>query len=113
MPTSEPRAPHVPSTGGARRPGKEPLPRPYLLWLAGILASLAGNAVFFFALGWAAGAHGGAVAGLVLSAVTLPRVLLLLVGGVVSDRFSARSVLIAGDAAMFVLSLALAAAAYH
>lgn len=113
MPTFEPRAPHVPSTGGARRPGKEPLPRPYLLWLAGILASLAGNAVFFFALGWAAGAHGGAVAGLVLSAVTLPRVLLLLVGGVVSDRFSARSVLIAGDAAMFALSLALAAAACH
>ncbi|MGF0168608.1 MFS transporter [Streptomyces koyangensis] len=113
MPTSEPRAPHAPFADGPRRPGKEPLPRPYLLWLAGILASLAGNAVFFFALGWAAGAHGGMVAGLVLSAVTLPRVLLLLVGGAVSDRFSARSVLIAGDAAMFVLSLALAAAAYH
>ncbi|MFI2670785.1 MFS transporter [Streptomyces albidoflavus] len=114
MTTSQPRATHAPVPDGATpRPRKEPLPRPYLLWLAGILASLAGNAVFFFALGWAAGAHGGVVAGLVLSAVTLPRVLLLLVGGAVSDRFSARSVLIAGDAAMFVLSLALAAAAYH
>ncbi|MEU0123021.1 hypothetical protein ABZ114_15220 [Streptomyces albidoflavus] len=66
MPTSEPRAPHAPFADGARRPSKEPLPRPYLLWLAGILASLAGNAVFFFALGWAAGAHGGVVAGLVM-----------------------------------------------
>ncbi|PWJ02757.1 MFS transporter [Streptomyces sp. NWU49] len=93
--------------------GRARLPRSYLLWLAGILASLAGNAVFYFALGWAASAHGGAVAGLVLSAVTLPRVLLLLVGGAVSDRISARRVLIAGDAVMLVFSLLLAAAAYH
>ncbi|WP_019031054.1 MFS transporter [Salinispora arenicola] len=89
------------------------LPRSYLLWLAGILASLAGNAVFYFALGWAASEHGGAVAGLVLSAITLPRVVLLLVGGAVSDRISARRVLIAGDAVMLVFSLLLAAAAYH
>ncbi|MER7395905.1 MFS transporter [Streptomyces sp. NPDC000151] len=96
-----------------RVPGAARLPRSYLLWLAGILASLAGNAVFYFALGWAASAHGGAVAGLVLSAVTLPRVLLLLIGGAVSDRVSARRVLIAGDAAMLVFSLVLAAVAYR
>ncbi|MEU3261529.1 MFS transporter [Streptomyces albidoflavus] len=83
------------------------------MWLSGILASLAGNAVFYFALGWAASAHGGAVAGLALTAVTLPRVLLLLIGGAVSDRVSARRVLIAGDAAMLVFSLILAAVAYH
>ncbi len=93
--------------------GKARLPPSYLLWLAGILASLAGNAVFYFALGWAASEHGGAVAGLVLSAITLPRVLLLLVGGAVSDRVSARRVLIAGDAGMLVFSLVLAAVAYH
>ncbi|MEU6277488.1 MFS transporter [Streptomyces populi] len=84
-----------------------------MLWLGGILASLAGNAVFYFALGWAASAHGGAVAGLVLTAVTLPRVLLLLIGGAVSDRVSARHVLITGDAAMLIFSLILAAVAYH
>ncbi len=89
------------------------LPRSYMLWLAGILVSLAGNSVFYFALGWAASEHGGTVAGLTLSAITLPRVLLLLLGGAVSDRFSARRVLIAGDAAMLAFSLVLAAVAYH
>ncbi|WP_251057249.1 MFS transporter [Streptomyces sp. ISL-94] len=84
-----------------------------MLWLTGILASLAGDAVFYFAIGWAASANGGAVAGLALSAITLPRVLLLLIGGAVSDRFSARRVLIAGDAAMLAFSLILAAVAYN
>ncbi|WEV26962.1 MFS transporter [Streptomyces sp. 71268] len=95
----------------AREPGR--LPRSYLLWLAGILVSLAGNSVFCFALGWAASEHGGMVAGLTLSAITLPRVLLLLIGGAVSDRVSARRVLITGDAAMLAFSLVLAAVAYH
>ncbi|MFF0226898.1 MFS transporter [Streptomyces sp. NPDC004629] len=84
-----------------------------MLWLVGILVSLAGNAVFYFALGWAASEYGGSIAGLVLSAITLPRVLLLLVGGAVSDRVSARRVLISGDAAMLVFSLGLAVAAYY
>ncbi|MBB5938179.1 MFS transporter [Streptomyces zagrosensis] len=92
---------------------KNRLPRSYTLWLAGILVSLAGNSIFYFALGWAASEHGGTVAGLTLSAITLPRVLLLLIGGAVSDRFSARRVLITGDAAMLVFSLVLAAVAYH
>nr|WP_043535489.1 MFS transporter [Salinispora tropica] len=89
------------------------LPTSYLLWLAGILASLLGNSLFYFALGWEASAHGGAVAGLVLTAITLPRVLLLLIGGAVGDRVSARRVLIIGDAVMLVFSVALAASAYH
>ncbi|MBG7696644.1 hypothetical protein HCJ76_00665 [Streptomyces sp. MC1] len=50
-----------------------------MLWLAGILASLAGEAIFYLAIGWAASASGGAGAGLILSAITLPRVLLLMV----------------------------------
>ncbi|MER6288591.1 MFS transporter [Streptomyces sviceus] len=99
------------STAGTRSAAR--LPGSYLLWLAGVLASLAGDAVFYFAIGWAASASGGAVAGLALSAITLPRVLLLLIGGAVSDRFSARRVLIAGDAAMLIFSLILAAVAYH
>ncbi|MBL3664725.1 MFS transporter [Streptomyces sp. M2CJ-2] len=105
----------VPSAqGDERHPQvREPLPRSYLWWLVGILVSLVGNAVFYFALGWAASAYGGGVAGLVLSAITLPRVLLLLVGGAVGDRVSARRVLIAGDAAMLVVSLGLAALAHR
>ncbi|WP_409473449.1 MFS transporter [Streptomyces sp. HC307] len=99
------------STAGTRSAAR--LPGSYLLWLAGVLASLAGDAVFYFAIGWAASASGGAVAGLALSAITLPRVLLLLIGGAVSDRLSARRVLIAGDAAMLVFSLILAAVAYR
>lgn len=100
-----------PSADGTRDKGR--LPRSYTLWLTGILVSLAGNSVFYFALGWAASEHGGTVAGLTLSAITLPRVLLLLIGGAVGDRFSARRVLITGDAAMLAFSLVLAAAAYH
>jgi MFS family permease len=62
----------------------------------------------FFALGWAATAHGGGAAGLVLTAVTLPRTLLLLVGGAVADRFSARRILIVGDSAMLVMAVVVA-----
>ncbi|WP_299538416.1 MFS transporter [uncultured Streptomyces sp.] len=108
--TNAATAPDPPAAGTRSGGG---LPRSYLLWLSGILVSLAGNAVFYFALGWAASEHGGTVAGLTLSAITLPRVLLLLVGGAVADRFSARRVLVWGDATMLVFSLALAAAAYH
>lgn len=93
--------------------GPPRLPRTYLVWLSGALASLAGDSMLYFALGWAATAHGGAVAGLVLTAVNLPRVALLLVGGAVGDRLGARRVMIAGDSTMLVVSLLLAALSYH
>ncbi|MBO1333613.1 MFS transporter [Streptomyces sp. VRA16 Mangrove soil] len=105
--------PHRTAGPAPAREDRERLPGPYLWWLAAILVSLAGNAVFSFALGWSASAYGGGVAGLVLSAVTLPRVLLLLVGGAVSDRAGARRVLITGDAAMLAFSLVLAAVAHR
>ncbi len=66
----------------------------------------------FFALGWAATAHGGGAAGLVLTAVTLPRTLLLLVGGAVADRFSARRILIVGDSAMLAMAVVVAVATF-
>ncbi|MEV7991276.1 MFS transporter [Streptomyces sp. NPDC086077] len=94
------------------RHGQDRLTRAYALWLVGILVSLVGNEVFYFALGWAASEYGGSIAALALSAITLPRVLLLLVGGAVSDRVSTRRVLITGDAAMLIFSLALATVAY-
>jgi hypothetical protein len=84
------------------------LPRMYLLWLAGTRASLVGDAAMYFALGWAATAHGGATAALVLTAITLPRTVLLLLGGAVGDRFGARRVMITGDSVMLTAALLLA-----
>ncbi|MFF3089481.1 MFS transporter [Streptomyces nojiriensis] len=86
------------------------LPRVYLVWLIGTRASLLGDAVLYFALGWAASAHGGGMGALVLTAVTLPRTLLLLLGGAVGDRFGARRVMITGDAVMLTATLVLALA---
>ncbi|GHF28640.1 hypothetical protein GCM10018790_02590 [Kitasatospora xanthocidica] len=90
---------------------RAPLPRPYLLWLAGTQAGLLGDAALYFALGWAASAHGGGAAGLVLTAITVPRTVLVLLGGAVADRFGARRVMLAGDAVMLAATVALALAA--
>ncbi|MEU9087745.1 MFS transporter [Streptomyces sp. NPDC048357] len=86
------------------------LPRAYLVWLAGTRASLLGDAVLYFALGWAASAHGGGTGALVLTAITLPRTLLLLLGGAVGDRFGARRVMVVGDAVMLTATATLALA---
>ena len=67
--------------------------------------------MLLFALGWAANAHGGMWAGLVLTAIAAPRTVLLLAGGVVADRVAARLVMIVGDAVMLVLAAVLAVAA--
>ncbi|MFE3501650.1 MFS transporter [Kitasatospora sp. NPDC059160] len=95
------------SAGTARRTA---LPRPYLLWLAGAQAGLLGDAALSFALGWAASGYGGGAAGLVLTAVTVPRTVLVLLGGAVADRFGARRVMLVGDAVMLVVTAALALA---
>ncbi|MEW2488150.1 MFS transporter [Streptomyces sp. NPDC048411] len=92
-------------------PSRSALPRSYLFWLAGTRASLVGDAALYFALGWAASAHGGQMAALVLTAITLPRTVLLLLGGAVGDRFGARRVMVTGDVAMLAAVLALAVAA--
>ena len=49
---------------------------------------------------WAAASLGGVLAGLVLTAINLPRVLLLLVGGAVADRAGPFRVLLIGDGVM-------------
>lgn len=51
------------------------------------------------------------MAALVLTAITLPRTVLLLLGGAVGDRFGARRVMIAGDVVLLAAVLALAVAA--
>ncbi|WP_051792609.1 MFS transporter [Amycolatopsis jejuensis] len=87
---------------------KPRLPRHFLGWLSGALASQLGDVVLAFALGWAASAHGGVVAGVVVSAVSLPQMVLLLLGGAVGDRLGARQVMIVGDAVMLVVAVAVA-----
>ncbi|GAA2238591.1 MULTISPECIES: MFS transporter [Kitasatospora] len=91
-------------------PDRAALPRAYLVWLAGTRASLVGDAVLYFALGWAASAHGGGTGALVLTGITLSRTVLLLLGGAVGDRFGARRVMIAGDAVMLAVTVLLALA---
>lgn len=86
------------------------LPRRYLAWLGGVTVSRLGDAVLAFALGWAAAGLGGTTAALVLTLGGLPRLVLLVVGGAVADRVGARRILIAGEAALLILTAVLALA---
>lgn len=86
------------------------LPHPYLVWLSAVTISRLGDAVLAFALGWAAAGLGGTTAALVLTVSALPRLVVLVVGGAVADRVGARRVLIAGEAALLVLTVVLALA---
>lgn len=84
------------------------LPRSYLVWLGGFTVARLGDAVLVFSLGWAAAGFGGTTAALALTLGALPRLVLLVAGGAVADRVGARRVLIAGEAALIVLTVALA-----
>ncbi|MGZ4598461.1 MAG: hypothetical protein ACXVGS_01200 [Oryzihumus sp.] len=66
------------------------LPRSFLLWLGAATVSTWGESALYFALGWAATGIGPQWGGLVLTAITLPRAGLLLVGGAFGDRWGAR-----------------------
>ncbi len=66
-----------------------------------------------FAMAWSAAGWGGAWAGLVLTAIVVPRGLLLLVGGAVADRIGAWQVMIAADVAMAGVTLSLALVAWR
>lgn len=90
-----------------------PLPRPYLVWLAGLTVGRLGDATLAFALAWAAAAHGGTTAALVVTAAGLPRLVLLLVGGAVADRLGARRLLVGGEAVLLAVVSALAVALTH
>lgn len=89
------------------------LPRPYLVWLAGVTVGRCGDAVLAFALAWAAAGHGGTTAALVLTVGALPRLVLLVVGGAVADRVGARRLLVAGESTLLALTVALAVALTH
>ena len=80
-----------------------------LLW-AGQTISLLGDGVFLVAMAWQAYTISNAPSALsvVGIAMTVPTVVLLLAGGVVSDRFDRRRVLLAADLVRGVAVLALA-----
>ncbi|MFI5691191.1 MFS transporter [Kribbella sp. NPDC051586] len=84
--------------------------RAYYGWLAGSTLSVLGDTALFFALGWAATGIGPRVAALVLTGFTLPRAVLLLLGGVLGDRIGPRRLLLACGAtvgtACFLLAVA-------
>ncbi|MFG2355826.1 MFS transporter [Streptomyces sp. NPDC048521] len=81
-----------------------------LRWLAAYTSSMLGDGVYYLALSWAAVQAGTpAQAGLVMSVSALPRALLMLVGGVIADRFGPRRVVIGSDAVRCATVLAVAA----
>ncbi|WP_428396008.1 MFS transporter [Lichenicoccus sp.] len=86
--------------------------RNFRLYFAGATLSAIGSAMVPVALSFAvldAGLRAGAL-GLVLAAQTIPTVCLLLIGGVVGDRWSRRGVMITSDLLRFLVQIALACA---
>jgi MFS family permease len=74
--------------------------RMVLTWLAGVAVSAFGDSVWVVALAWtAAHALSPALAGAVIGIELFPQAVLVLVGGVVADRWDPRRVLIAGQLA--------------
>ncbi len=82
-----------------------------LRWLAGFGVSLVGDQIYYVALVWTAAEVAGAGgAGLVLATASVPRLLLLLVGGAVVDRWGARRLMVGSDALRCIVMVAAAAA---
>lgn len=86
--------------------------RAFYGWLAAASLSGFGDAAVFFALGWAATGIGPGVAGLVVTAFTLPRAVLLIAGGVLGDRWGPRRVVISGQVVLCLATLGLALAVH-
>jgi MFS family permease len=85
---------------------------PYLRYLVGQALSTLGDQVWYVALSWSAVRHAGAAtAGFVLSVSAIPRLLFLMFGGVVADRFDVRRLMLGSDALRTVVCLAAAAIA--
>lgn len=98
-------APLMARTGGA---GIRDVPAVYWTWLGGLTVSMLGTRVLGFALAWAAAERSGALAGVVLACVTVPGVVLALLGGAVSDRVGVWRIGLTTAAAKVVTSLGLA-----
>ncbi|MEU8076083.1 MFS transporter [Catellatospora citrea] len=78
-------------------------------WLAGLGISLIGDQVYFIALAWTAVQTAGpGTAGVILAVGAIPRAALMLLGGVIADRFGPRRVLIGSDSARLVVMILVA-----
>lgn len=79
-------------------------------WLLAYALSCVANSAYFLALGWTANEIAGpAQVGWVVAAGAAPRVLLMLVGGAIADRFGPRLVVIVSDAVRCAVILTFAA----
>ncbi|TCC49904.1 MFS transporter [Kribbella capetownensis] len=84
-----------------------------LRWAGGYTASVAGDVVYFLVLAWAVTRSAGAAeVGAVLAVGAVPRAVLMLVGGVVADRFGPRRIVIASDLVRCLLVLSVAVAVF-
>jgi len=83
------------------------LTRALTTWLAAATLAMLADGLLYFALGWQASRFGGRAAALVLTLVTLPRMLLLLTGGTTADRWGLRRTVLCSDAALCVLLVVL------
>ncbi|MGW0612151.1 MFS transporter [Streptomyces sp. NPDC002788] len=92
----------VPDTVAAARPAHHD---PNVLrWLGAYTSSAVGDTVYYVALSWAAVQHGTpAQAGVVTAVSAVPRALLMLGGGVVTDRYGPRPVVLGSSAVRCLL----------
>jgi len=83
------------------------LTRALTTWLTAATVAVLADGLLYFALGWEASRFGGRAAALVLTFVTLPRMLLLLTGGSIADRWGLRRTVLCSDAVLCVLLVVL------
>lgn len=96
--TNEPHAPAQATPPTPPAPPEHPLRSPnFRLWLIGSTVSLFGDQFYLVALPWLVLQQTGsaAVMGSIMMAGAIPRALLMLMGGAVSDRMSPRRIMIA------------------
>ena len=86
------------------------VPVSYWWWLCGITVSLLGSQIQTFGLGWAATAHGASLAALVITAASVPGLVLMLVGGAVADSKGPWAVMVLSDGMMCAATAVLAVA---
>ncbi|MFC1415740.1 MFS transporter [Streptacidiphilus cavernicola] len=98
-------------TSAAAPPSSVLRDRPYRRYLTGQSLSQLGDQVWWVALSWTAVQLGSAgTAGLLLTVSSVPRLLLLLFGGVIADRYDIRRLMIGSDAARVLVTLLAAGA---
>ena len=106
------RAPGVVGVGGRRAAGaaERGSRRSLVGWLFGFGSSILADQVFFLALTWAVIQVGSpGQVGLVLAAGSVPRLLILVVGGAVADRVSPKRIIMTTDSGRAVVMAAAAA----